>query len=161
MRWMTRTTGLQPPDYFAAMSLARGRTHHTTKAGGEVANSGCEVKAVGRQQPEALGVIPRSTAEYPVDASGFIQILAPLKHVAAHVVNAMHIGLKTPHRRCRRVSIRVTLDPLLRVVTHLRLWRPIRSPREIHTILPAPLLRRRSVFLRQSYCTAPFLIRGQ
>src|SRR5258708_893975 len=73
-------------------ALARGDTNNTTKADAAVA--GCVVMAVRRQQMVAFVVTPRGTPQHTFGASGFIQIFAPLPHVAAQIVDAIHIGLK-------------------------------------------------------------------
>src|SRR5580765_7250062 len=91
-----------------SITLARGRTHHTTKAEVFVAIRGTVVKADRRQQIEAVAVAPRGTPQHSVGACGLIQILAPLPHVAAQVSNAISVGLKTPHGGCRCISIQIT-----------------------------------------------------
>src|SRR5580765_3910060 len=81
----------------ALPALARGRTQHTTESHEVGANTGRAVNAVRRLQIAAGAFIPRGTAEHTDSAPGFIQVLAPLPHVAAQIVDAMDVRRKAPH----------------------------------------------------------------
>jgi len=115
---------------------------------------------------------PRRTAQHTVFILRIVPILAPLPHVASHIIQPILICREAPDRTRPRVPIVITLDhgPAFRfvsnprllsaVITRSRRRRPLRTP-WIKVYLGALLFRRISGFRIQSHCYTPFSVGRQ
>ena len=72
---------------------------HTPKTEEAAATTGRATAAEGRQQEAGTAAIaPRRTAQHTVRVGWTVLVLAPFPHVASHVVQAILVRSKAPHR---------------------------------------------------------------
>src|SRR6516165_3274147 len=109
------------------------------------------------EQKVGVAMAPRRTAQHTVFILRIVPILAPLPHVASHIIQPILICREAPDRTRARAPIVITLDhgPAFRfvsnprllsaVITRSRRRRPLRTP-WIKVYLGALLFRRISGF---------------
>src|ERR1700736_86934 len=94
------------------MALARKdyRATTTTKADDIVANTGRAEATKRCEQKVGVAMAPRRTAQHTVFILRIVPVLAPLPHVASHIIQPILICREAPDRTRPRVSIVITLD---------------------------------------------------
>jgi hypothetical protein len=115
---------------------------------------------------------PRRTAQHTIFILRIVPILAPLPHVASHIIQPILICREAPDRTRPRVPIFIAFDHgtafrfvsnprlLSAVITRSRRRRPLRTP-WIKVYLGTLLFRRISGFRIQSHCYTPFNVGRQ
>jgi hypothetical protein len=115
---------------------------------------------------------PRRAAQHTVFILRIVPILAPLPHIASHIIQPILICREAPDRTRPRVPIFIPLDHgtafrfvsnprlLSAVITRSRRRRPLRTP-WIKVYLGTLLFRRISGFRIQSHCYTPFNVGRQ
>ena len=147
-------------------------SHNNNESRYIVANTGRGEAAKRCEQKAGVAMAPRRTAQHTIFILRIVPILAPLPHVASHIIQPILICHEAPDRTRPRIPIFITLDHgtafrfvsyprlLSTVIARSRRRRPLRTP-WIKVYLGTLLFRRISGFRIQSHCYTPFNVGRQ